>query len=232
MAATADRHAPPIERALTCLLLEDAACAADALAPEGPGAGPALDRLRTATRAAAAEAIRALDPRERAAVDSLALFGAPALIPPARTARENVLVHVWAAMDLGEAPDAAATAAALALDVVPLSSSARLLGLLDRAEAAIDQRREEMRRALDPPPPAPASGATITPYRDGPYIVRGDVAILDQDGREIDARRGTIALCRCGRSRMRPFCDGTHALVGFEAAGGLEAPDRRVEPAD
>ena len=73
---------------------------------------------------------------------------------------------------------------------------------------------------------------TITPYRDGPYLVRGDFAILDQDGNEIDSRRGTVALCRCGRSQMRPFCDGTHALVDFRAAGGLEARHRRVEPAE
>jgi CDGSH-type Zn-finger protein len=73
--------------------------------------------------------------------------------------------------------------------------------------------------------------ATLTPYRDGPYILRGDFTLLDQEGNEIDARRGTVALCRCGRSQMRPFCDGTHALVGFKAAGGLEAPTRRVDPA-
>ena len=59
--------------------------------------------------------------------------------------------------------------------------------------------------------------ATITPYRDGPYLLRGEFALLDQDGNEIELRRQTIALCRCGRSRTRPFCDGTHKLVGFEA---------------
>jgi CDGSH-type Zn-finger protein len=73
---------------------------------------------------------------------------------------------------------------------------------------------------------------TITPYRDGPYLVRGDFVLIDQQGNEIDARRGTVALCRCGRSQMRPFCDGTHALAGFRAEGGLEARHRRVEPAE
>jgi CDGSH-type Zn-finger protein len=62
--------------------------------------------------------------------------------------------------------------------------------------------------------------AEITPYRNGPYIVRGPFRLTDQDGREILLNRGTIALCRCGRSRMRPFCDGTHKLVGFEADSG------------
>jgi CDGSH-type Zn-finger protein len=64
--------------------------------------------------------------------------------------------------------------------------------------------------------------ARITPYRDGPYIIRGDFEITDQDGSEIDPGRGTIALCRCGRSQIRPFCDGTHKLIGFRAAGGSE----------
>ena len=40
--------------------------------------------------------------------------------------------------------------------------------------------------------------------------------------RPIEVRRATIALCRCGRSRARPFCDGTHKQIGFRAAGGSE----------
>jgi CDGSH-type Zn-finger protein len=67
--------------------------------------------------------------------------------------------------------------------------------------------------------------ARITPYRDGPYLVRGNFVITDQQGNEIDARRRTIALCRCGRSQMRPFCDGTHKLIGFRAPGEAEHPD-------
>ena len=69
----------------------------------------------------------------------------------------------------------------------------------------------------------------ITPYRDGPYIVRGEFTITDQDGNEIDPGRQTIALCRCGRSQIRPFCDGTHKLTGFRAGGGSERPGD-VEP--
>jgi CDGSH-type Zn-finger protein len=62
----------------------------------------------------------------------------------------------------------------------------------------------------------------ITPYRDGPYILRGDFVLTDQDGNEIATGRRTVALCRCGRSRIRPFCDGTHKLIGFEAPSGRE----------
>jgi CDGSH-type Zn-finger protein len=60
----------------------------------------------------------------------------------------------------------------------------------------------------------------LTPYPDGPYLIRGDFRLTDPDGREIDPRRKTVALCRCGASRRKPFCDGTHKLIGFRAAGG------------
>jgi len=70
--------------------------------------------------------------------------------------------------------------------------------------------------------PSKPPATTITPYRDGPLLVRGDFRLQDQDGNEIDPRRETIALCRCGKSRMRPFCDGSHKLVEFRAPSALE----------
>lgn len=51
--------------------------------------------------------------------------------------------------------------------------------------------------------------ATVTTYPDGPLVVRGDFTLTDVDGTELAAGR-TIALCRCGRSAVKPFCDGTH----------------------
>lgn len=68
----------------------------------------------------------------------------------------------------------------------------------------------------------PADEVEIVPYQDGPYLVRGPAVLRDQDGREIYAGRRTIALCRCGKSRMRPFCDGTHQLIRFKAASEPE----------
>jgi CDGSH-type Zn-finger protein len=59
--------------------------------------------------------------------------------------------------------------------------------------------------------------ATVTPYENGPLIVRGPVELLTQDGRRIDSGRKTIALCRCGRSAAKPFCDGSHKAVRFRA---------------
>jgi CDGSH-type Zn-finger protein len=68
----------------------------------------------------------------------------------------------------------------------------------------------------------------ITPYRDGPLLVRGPFRLQDQDGNEISTERATIALCRCGKSRMRPFCDGSHKVVRFRAPSGPEAGRERA----
>jgi CDGSH-type Zn-finger protein len=54
----------------------------------------------------------------------------------------------------------------------------------------------------------------------GPYKVTGPVTVIDADGNQYDlAEQGeVIALCRCGGSTTKPFCDGTHSKLGFEAA--------------
>jgi CDGSH-type Zn-finger protein len=64
--------------------------------------------------------------------------------------------------------------------------------------------------------------ARITPYRDGPLLVRGPFRLCDQDGGEIAVGRETVALCRCGKSRIRPFCDGTHKVIRFSAPSAAE----------
>jgi CDGSH-type Zn-finger protein len=73
-------------------------------------------------------------------------------------------------------------------------------------------------------PSAPDDRTTITPYRDGPLIVRGDFRLVDQDGGEIDPGRATIALCRCGKSAIKPFCDGSHKRSGFSAPSAPSRP--------
>jgi CDGSH-type Zn-finger protein len=59
--------------------------------------------------------------------------------------------------------------------------------------------------------------ASITPYPNGPLIVRGEVSLVTSDGLPIEQRRRTVALCRCGLSAIKPFCDGTHKPAGFRA---------------
>ena len=79
---------------------------------------------------------------------------------------------------------------------------------------------DERRRAARPV-------AVVVPYEDGPYVLRGDFTLQDQDGSVIDARRRTVALCRCGRSRIKPFCDGSHRTIRFRAPS---APPERTLP--
>ena len=70
---------------------------------------------------------------------------------------------------------------------------------------------------------------TVTPYRNGPYLVRGSFRLIDQAGDPIERRGGTIALCRCGRSGSKPFCDGTHKVIGFSADSQV-GQKRSLEP--
>jgi len=53
----------------------------------------------------------------------------------------------------------------------------------------------------------------------GPYVVSGPFTLVDADGNEFELPEGkAVALCRCGGSMNKPFCDATHSKVGFDAA--------------
>jgi CDGSH-type Zn-finger protein len=58
---------------------------------------------------------------------------------------------------------------------------------------------------------------TIEIIKNGPYIVTGRVQLQDDDGNTYPAK-DRVALCRCGASTTKPFCDGTHSKIGFQAA--------------
>jgi len=60
---------------------------------------------------------------------------------------------------------------------------------------------------------------TIRLRRNGPYVIESeDVKVVDWNGVEYPVSRRPIALCRCGASSTKPFCDGTHSRTGFAAA--------------
>ncbi len=59
------------------------------------------------------------------------------------------------------------------------------------------------------------SKAVITVLQDGPYLIDGVFKVLDNLGNEIVCE-DSIALCRCGASKNKPFCDGTHNTNGFK----------------
>ena len=59
----------------------------------------------------------------------------------------------------------------------------------------------------------------ITPTDNGPYLIEGPARVVDADGNDYDLTDPTtIVLCRCGGSATKPFCDGTHETLNFEAA--------------
>jgi CDGSH-type Zn-finger protein len=63
----------------------------------------------------------------------------------------------------------------------------------------------------------PVADSKITVRNNGPLKIEGDnITLLDQDGKPFGlAGRTIISLCRCGQSANKPFCDGSHARVGF-----------------
>lgn len=66
--------------------------------------------------------------------------------------------------------------------------------------------------------PEPAPHVEIKVRDHGPYKVTGPVRLVDADGRAFHVAPGeAIALCRCGRSAAKPFCDASHRAAGFEA---------------
>ena len=57
---------------------------------------------------------------------------------------------------------------------------------------------------------------TITIRENGPYVVDGEFKLVDAAGNEVPLKKR--ALCRCGGSTTKPFCDGTHSKIGFQGA--------------
>ncbi len=57
---------------------------------------------------------------------------------------------------------------------------------------------------------------TIKIKDNGPYVVEGEFRLTDANGQEIPVKKA--ALCRCGGSTTKPFCDGTHSKIGFQGA--------------
>ncbi len=81
-------------------------------------------------------------------------------------------------------------------------------------------------------------GPRIAVTRNGPYVVRGGLPIVrrtivvDEDGESVSWQSGeelpvreSCTVCRCGASDTKPYCDGSHAVIGFDGAetASLEA---------
>jgi CDGSH-type Zn-finger protein len=67
--------------------------------------------------------------------------------------------------------------------------------------------------------------ATIKVRQNGPYLVEGDDATLvDWNGSQYQIAKRPFALCRCGGSKNKPFCDGSHRTNGFQASEAATPP--------
>lgn len=52
----------------------------------------------------------------------------------------------------------------------------------------------------------------------GPFLVEGPITLEDAQGNSYTIEKPVIALCRCGASENRPFCDGAHGRCNFQSA--------------
>jgi uncharacterized Fe-S cluster protein YjdI len=87
----------------------------------------------------------------------------------------------------------------------------------DEVEATVDRCPSgalRLRRLKGRGRPAPTE-VEVTPMPDGPLLVRGPIRIELADGSVEDVPRA--AFCRCGNSKNKPFCDGSHVAAGFRA---------------
>ena len=71
----------------------------------------------------------------------------------------------------------------------------------------------------------------ITVRPNGPYRVEGAVTLVDAEGKEWDLTgKPAFSLCRCGASVNKPFCDGTHSKIGFQAAEAAVKAEHSATP--
>lgn len=115
----------------------------------------------------------------------------PSTLQPGPQARDAVCGHAPACQELSSTVVASPVRELRPARQVPAAEQVQ-----DRRTAALQS--------------AHGRGAVIKVYADGPLIVRGDFQVLDADGHDVSPNRSVIALCRCGRSRLKPLCDGSH----------------------
>jgi uncharacterized Fe-S cluster protein YjdI/CDGSH-type Zn-finger protein len=87
------------------------------------------------------------------------------------------------------------------------ASSAEIMRVIDRCPSgALSYRKAD---SSEPP------SVKIKVMKNGPLLVEGDCILVDRDGKD-ESVKGPLALCRCGGSKKKPFCDGSHAKIDFD----------------
>ncbi len=98
--------------------------------------------------------------------------------------------------------------------ILPDNGSAdEIAGVVRRCPSGSLQYRRLDGGADEPRSPV----TTVTPVENGPLALRGELLVRHEDGTLESLPR--VALCRCGQSKNKPFCDNSHLTAGFQAPG-------------
>ncbi len=87
------------------------------------------------------------------------------------------------------------------------SSSEEIIRVIDKCPSGALSYKKSLENHL--------TSAKIKVSEKGPLLVEGDCLLEDRVG-NIIANKGPFALCRCGGSKNKPYCDGTHKIIGFD----------------
>jgi CDGSH-type Zn-finger protein/uncharacterized Fe-S cluster protein YjdI len=105
-----------------------------------------------------------------------------------------------------------------------VDASAETPDALDEIIAQCPSGALQLRWLDGRPSQDPVGTPAFQPQLDGPLFVRGPIEVVDRGGRVI-RRAARVALCRCGHSQNKPFCDDSHYRVGFQSNDPqLDAP--------
>ena len=69
----------------------------------------------------------------------------------------------------------------------------------------------------------------ITPTKNGPYVVQNLDAVTESVGMPSKTEKETVALCRCGKSSTKPYCDGTHGKIDFDDSKHIDRVERKID---
>ncbi len=91
------------------------------------------------------------------------------------------------------------------------ASSEEIMNVIDRCPSGA----LSYKKAGEAEASASTPVAKIKVMKNGPLLVEGECVLIDKEGKQIESC-GPFALCRCGMSKKKPFCDGTHGKIGFD----------------
>lgn len=99
---------------------------------------------------------------------------------------------------------------------IDAETSQQIMQAVDKCPSGALSYRIEKQELIDNKTESEKSVTEIEAIKNGPLIVCGTVEIKNSDGTILDSSATTIALCRCGASKDKPFCDGSHSDVNFQ----------------